>query len=371
MANISFYCTRCGRLTQFPASCRETVVYCPFCQQALIAPSIPSDEERETKASLPPSAPYESASSQAEARDYYSFNSTNPGVPIRSHLAREKTRRIVPIAGVSSSEWSLDALGDERLASSEREYSVFTTKSDVDDAEFMASLRDDAPEVAPVPPPPVFNSDLLGYSPASSRQESIMSTRFQQTVVIVAALSAVVMSVVIGVLAYRIGRSNAIDPKLAASEPISVEGRVVYRESSGVDAGDEGALLFFFPANRPFDKPLILSDLSPQDSDPNENEDFLNELAKKGGYFAVVGFDGYFSLEIAEPGDYRLLVVSKHIEDSVDDADKKTIDEISKYLFLPERKLLARNRFLWSTETIDERSGVVEKDFGKSSRNDL
>ncbi len=371
MANISFYCTRCGRLTQFPASCRETIVYCPFCQQALIAPSIPTDEERETKAPLPPSAPYESAPPQAEARDYYSFNSTNPGVPIRSHLSREKARRIVPVAGVSSSEWRLDALDDERLASSEREYSVFTTKSDVDDAEFMASLRDDAPDVLLAPPPLVSNSDVSRRSDVAPSQELGASLRFQRAVIIIAALSAVVTSVVIGVLAYRVGRSNAIDPKLAASEPIAVEGRVVYRDASGADAGDEGALLFIFPINRPFDKPLILSDLSPQDSDPSKYEDFLNELAKKGGYFATVGFDGYFSLEVAEPGDYRLLIVSKHIEDSVDDADKKTIDAISKYLFLPERKLLARNRFLWSTETIDERSGAIEKDFGKSSRNGL
>jgi len=378
MGNVSFYCTRCRRLTKFPDVCRETIVRCPHCQQALIVPSIPADGEFVSKPSVsnaPVPPPYADELPSSDAQGYYAYNATDSGVLVHSHLSREKSRRIVPIAGAPSSQWSQNLFGEEPQAPSDFNSSVFHTPADVSDAEFMTRLREetfDVPSVEAPVPPPLASDYYESFDQKTTKEEShVESGRLQRVAILAAALSTVVLSVVIGVLAYRAGRLNAIDPTLAASEPIAVEGRVVYRDKSGRDEGDEGALLFFFPANRVFDKPLIPSGLSPQDADPSENEDFLTELSKAGGYFGTVGFDGYFSLEIAEPGDYRFLVVSKHVEDSVDSADKRTLGEISKYLFLPERKLLARNRFLWSTETINERSSAIEKNFGKSANKDL
>jgi len=373
MGNVSFYCTRCRHLTKFPDSCRESIVRCPFCQQALIVPSIPSDGEYGSKERTPVPAPCPHEVSESDAPGYYAFNAVDSGVLVRSHLSPDKSRRIVPNADEPNSIRSVDVGGETVPVPSESESSIFSLPSDVSDAEFIRRLHDDEPKTSPIRPavPPPFVPESNGaYSQTPFLQESDgKSTRFQYAVISIAVLLTVLLSVVIGIFSYRAGRSNAINPTLAAPEPITVEGRVVYRDALGRDEGDEGALLFFFPTDVVFDKPLIASGLSPQNAETDGLEEFFDELRKKGGYYATAGFDGYFSLEIAEPGDYRLLVVSKHIEDSVDVDDQERIAEISKYLFLPERKLLARNRFLWSTETIDKGLGAIEKDFGKSANN--
>ncbi len=359
MATISFFCTRCRRLTAFSASLRGGLVYCPRCQQALIVPDLPADggEDEAAEATAFDGFGEKTNDSVNEANgekrgDEAEFNapSRRVGATIASHLAPKKTRpenwRRLEQAPENERDWD-DAA------------SLF--KTEVSDAEFLSRLRAEPEKRSVAPPvaPPVLDASAFGASVEPDGSG------------VLKAIGGIcgALAVAVGAFVF-VGGKNGEDvaspvEKSVAAERIFVEGALTYRTPGGSLAPDEGAFVFLFPSEERFGAPLALGDVSPQRPNPPGFADVVAELEKRGARFATTDFEGRFAFDDLEPGEYRVLLVSRSVADDWKNANSSALKEIERFVAGP-RLLLGGRRFYWTTRRFDRSATTFEKSFGKA-----
>ncbi len=377
MATVSFFCTRCRRLTTFPASRRGAIVYCPRCQQALIAPDIPTSEEGGQDAEKSENGrdgafaetalesetrQNEGASLSCERRKENverEKSTRRPGATIASHLTPRKERpenwRRVETGEAGAWNGTDDKFDDVSLL----------TQTEVSDAEFLRRLRSEPRAQHPVKPPvapPILASPIENGESASERGIS----KFVWGTVGAATLGCAF------VVAFWIGNAknretvdvNAKKQKVA-SETVFVEGALTYRTANGTVAPDDGAFVFFFPSEERFGASVALGDVSPQRPNTPGFEDVVAELEARGARFAVADFEGRFAFDDLEPGEYRVLLVSRRVGDDWRKANPAAIKEIERCVASP-RLLLGQSRFFWTSRRFDQDAATLEKSFGKA-----
>jgi hypothetical protein len=127
------------------------------------------------------------------------------------------------------------------------------------------------------------------------------------------AVVLVLLALTAFVLGYWTGRavSPPAEEVLAAlTQPMSIEGDLVYRAADGADLPDAGAIVIAVPHERAPRDRLPIEGLRPQDrlEDDQMNPAIL-ALENEGGAYARVAATGQFVLT-ARPGRYWLLAVS-------------------------------------------------------------
>ena len=375
MATVSFFCTRCRRLTTFPASRRGAIVYCPRCQQALIVPDIPTsgddrqdaensengrDDAFAATALEGETGQNEGASLNDERRVENAEREKTPrrpGATIASHLTPGKERpenwRRVEAGEANAWSGTSDELDDASLL----------TRTEVSDAEFLRRLRADAAPQSvakPLVAPPVLTS------PPETREGADVwkIPKFVWGAVGVATLGS---AFVVGAFWRGNAKEDGVSvvKQQVARETVFAEGALTYRTANGANAPDDGAFVFLFPNAERFGAPIALGDVSPQRPNPPGFENVVAELKARGARFAVADFEGRFAFDDLEPGEYRVLIVSRRVGDDWSKANVAALKEIERYVVSP-RLLLGQSRFFWTTRRFDGDSATLEKSLGKA-----
>ncbi len=375
MATVSFFCTRCRRLTTFPASRRGAIVYCPSCQQALIVPDISTSGDDG-----------EDAENSEDGRDgafaaiaLEGETGQNEGAPLNDerrveNAEREKTPRR-PGATIAShltpgkerpENWRRVEAGEANAwsgTSDELDDASLLTRTEVSDAEFLRRLRADASPQSvakPLVAPPVLTS------PTETREGADVwkIPKFVWGAVGVATLGSA-----LGVGAFWSGNAKedgvSVVKQQVARETVFAEGALTYRTANGANAPDDGAFVFLFPNAERFGAPIALGDVSPQRPNPPGFENVVAELEARGARFAVADFEGRFAFDDLEPGEYRVLIVSRRVGDDWSKANIAALKEIEQFVVSP-RLLLGQSRFFWTTRRFDGDSATLEKSLGKA-----
>lgn len=376
MATVSFFCTRCRRLTTFPASRRGAIVYCPRCQQALIVPDILTAEDAQdgkdgengqdgaTKkvASFGETGQDKGVELSGEREKdgaNWEISARRFGATIASHLTPgkerpENWRRVEagPASGWGGTEDEIDVASP-------------LTRTEVSDAEFLRRLRAE-PQTQAVANPPVAPPVLWGATSETQGNAGVGGIpKLVWGAVGVATLgSAFVVGAFWGGNAKNDGDVD-VKKQAVASEAVFVEGALTYRTANGTNAPDDGAFVFFFPTDERWNAPLALGDVSPQRPNPPGFEDVVAELEARGARFAVADFEGRFAFDDLEPGEYRVLLVSRRVGDDWGNANPAALKEIERCVVGP-RLLLGQSRFFWTTRRFDRDAATLEKSFGKA-----
>ncbi|MBP3531438.1 MAG: hypothetical protein J6K25_09725 [Thermoguttaceae bacterium] len=375
MATVSFFCTRCRRLTTFPASRRGAIVYCPRCQQALIVPDIPTSGDDG-----------EDAGNSEDGRDG-AFAATalegetgqDKGAPLNDerrgeNAEREETPRRVGATIASHltpgkerpENWRRVEAGDANAWSGtngELDDASLLTRTEVSDAEFLRRLRADAaPQrvAKPLVAPPVLTS------PTETRESADVwkIPKFVWGAVGVATLGS---ALVVGAFWSGNAKNDVANgvKQQVVGETVFAEGALTYRTANGANAPDDGAFVFLFPNAERFGAPIALGDVSPQRPNPPGFENVVAELEARGARFAVADFEGRFAFDDLEPGEYRVLIVSRRVGDDWSKANVAALKEIEQFVVSP-RLLLGQSRFFWTTRRFDRAAATLEKSLGKA-----
>lgn len=367
MATISFFCTRCRRLTTFPASRRGAIVYCPRCQQALIAPDIPAngdnaeDGENGEESAFAETAAFDEAgrngddstNGERERKSADCEPSTRrSGATIASHLTPGKER---------PENWRRVETGE---TDGELDDASLLTRTEVSDAEFLRRLRAE-PQARPDVPPPVAPPVLWGVD---ETQENANAGRIPKWVWGAVGVVALGSAFVVGAFWAENGKNDGVvndNKQQVAANGVFVEGALTYRTASGTVAPDDGAFVFFFPSEERLGAPVALGNASPQRPNPPGFENVVADLESRGARFAVADFEGRFAFDDLEPGEYRVLLVSRRVGDDWGKANAAALQEIERCVVSP-RLLLGNNRFFWTTRRFDRDAATLEKSFGKA-----
>ena len=378
MSTVSFFCTRCRRLTTFPAARRGAIVYCPRCQQALIVPDIPTsgDDRQDAENSENgregafaatalegETGQNEGAPLNEEKRGENAERKETPrraGATIASHLTPGKER---------PENWRRVEAGEANAwsgTSDEVDDASFLTQTEVSDAEFLRRLRPDASSQSVAKPPlapPMLTSPPIEWQDDT---DAWKIPKFVWSAVGVATLGS---ALVVGAFWAGNAKNGATDDvssanKNVAKETIFAEGALTYRTANGANAPDDGAFVFLFPNAERFGAPIALGDVSPQRPNPPGFENVVAELKARGARFAVADFEGRFAFDELEPGEYRVLIVSRRVGDDWSKANPNALKEIERFVVSP-RLLLGQSRFFWTTRRFDRDAATLEKSFGK------
>ena len=378
MATVSFFCTRCRRLTTFPASRRGAIVYCPRCQQALIVPDIPATDDGQSgengqdgqDGALEGAASFDEAGQNGsvelsgerkEESANWEVPARRPGATIASHLTpgKERPENWRRVEAGAASGWG--GTGDESDDASP------LTRTEVSDAEFLRRLRSEPKTqvVAKTPVAPPVLWDATSETQGSAGAGGI--SKFVWGAVGVATLgSAFVVGAFLGGNAKNDGRDDVTSAnRSVAKDGVFVEGALTYRTATGTNAPDDGAFVFLFPTDERWSAPLALGDVSPQRPNPPGFENVVADLEARGARFAVADFEGRFAFDDLEPGEYRVLLVSRRVGDDWGNANPVALKEIERCVVGP-RLLLGKSRFFWTTRRFDRDAATLEKSFGKA-----
>ena len=232
------------------------------------------------------------------------------------------------------------------------------TKVEVSDAEFLRRLREDAKtrrvEITTVAPPVLCEKKTETREGAN---DAAIWKFVWPTVVALTLGSACVVG------SFWMEKEEKADERVLTSEKQDVasrgffaEGALTYRTASGATAPDEGAFVFLLPSEKRFGAPIALGDVSPQRPTPPGFESVVADLEARGARFAVADL---------EPGEYRVLLVSRCVGDDWGKANPAALKEIGRYVVSP-RLLLGQSRFFWTTRRFDRDAATLEKSFGKA-----
>ncbi len=150
----------------------------------------------------------------------------------------------------------------------------------------------------------------------------------------------------------------------ATAEPVALSGHVLYALSPGESLPDEGAVVMALPVDDRPDVKLAARGLRPDDDDLDETHDALRAA---GGEVARSDAGGQFQLVVPRPGNYRLLVVSRHAtrpDATLDTADAK---ELAKYLAEPG-DLIGQKRYALLVRRLTGSPAPFTHEFGPTDK---
>lgn len=209
-------------------------------------------------------------------------------------------------------------------------------------------LRESSDEVVAAPEPPIFTRRQPTTEEATPRP----STRTARTpspsldisvplaLTVVIAVGTFVLGVLVGHFVWRAptekrgpdagvaaaeaalkqnveeiarGAQEADGPRAAppaTGEGVPLTGAIRFKKGDGV-AADSGAIVLVMPADQNPDQKIEVLGLRPEDADLKHRPG-REQLARIGGQFGQVEPDGGFRLQMPQPGQYFVLVVSRN-----------------------------------------------------------
>jgi hypothetical protein len=240
--------------------------------------------------------------------------------------------------------------------------------------------------VAPPPPPapPPLPADVVGdlqfterIAPTTARLKQARRARQTDGNVLLVTRRAVyaqaglmagllIVSFLAGLLIGRGSRPEASSSSLptTAAEPVALGGHVLYALSPGESLPDHGAVVVALPADGKPDVKIAADGLRPEDDDLDEG---LEALRTVGGEIARSDASGRFQLVVPRPGNYTLLVVSRHATRPDAPLDPADARELGKYLAEP-RDLIGQKRYALLVRRLTGSQPPFTHEFGPTDK---
>ena len=171
------------------------------------------------------------------------------------------------------------------------------------------------------------------------------------------------------VLGYWLGWADSAarsvsPPPAEPAGPIFLEGRLFYRPEPLQVRPEEGAVVIFLPADRTPEERFGAIGLRPQDPSPGPNDPTLQAIARFGGAYARTDREGNFLVQLPTPGEYYMLLISRHARRSDAAVPEPVLGEMKKY-FPEPKNLIEQAKFHWTTLTVRQNMPPIEYDFDR------
>jgi|DewCreStandDraft_4_1066084.scaffolds.fasta_scaffold44270_2 hypothetical protein len=196
----------------------------------------------------------------------------------------------------------------------------------------------------------------------------------KRTVVYVQAVLLLAMGVLGFALGYVMGQARArVQARQAAEEaaetpPVVVQGTLVYEKAPGELAPDEDAVALALPTNMQPDIRFQARGLRPDDRWERDRTPGLEAIASLGGDYARANAEGRVELVVRKPGDYYLLLISKHADRRPGDGVRpRDATELSAYFESP-LDLLGTKKYDWSVQHFSGTPSPFNHSFGKDEQ---
>mgnify|MGYP001072885977 CR=1 FL=1 len=171
------------------------------------------------------------------------------------------------------------------------------------------------------------------------------------------------------VLGYWLGWADSparnVPPEPSEAEaPIILEGRLFYRPEPLQVRPEEGAVAIFLPADRWPEERFVTIGLRPQDPPPRPSNPTVLAIERFGGAYARTDREGNFLVQLPSPGEYYMLLISRHARRSDGAVPEPVLAEMKKY-FPDPKSLIEQAKFHWTTMTVRQNMPPMEYDFDR------
>jgi phage FluMu protein Com len=244
------------------------------------------------------------------------------------------------------------------------------------DSVISASVEEPAPAKGPAPPAlpsarsASTSSARLAALALSATKAERRVRRWRIALAVVAVLAAIAAAFGGGYLLGRrtaetAARRTAPAASAAAKNLVTIQGRILYETDSGQPTADDNAAVIVLPDKKISAILPPTDDLSPTSPAPEEGHWLLSLLHQFGGGYARADSKGQFHLELAHPGAYRLLVISRHARRDNDTAiDEADLDEMRQWIATIGRTI-GREKYYWMKQTISDGGMAFQFSFGQ------
>ncbi len=175
-------------------------------------------------------------------------------------------------------------------------------------------------------------------------------------------------------LGYVLGQARAGLKQRAAGEseaespPIVVQGTLSYEKSQGELVGDADAVALALPVDKQPDVRLHARGLRPDDRWERDRTPGLDAIMSLGGDYARANEEGRLELVVRRPGDYYLLLISRHADRRPGDGVRpRDATELAAYFESP-LELLGTKKYDWSVQHFSGAPSPFSHSFGKDEQ---
>ena len=355
---VEFSCQKCRRRLSVTQRKRGAVVNCPKCGQPNVVPQERPDSPSDAMAALA-----KAATAQPAIPEILVFDD------VPELIAQQES------AAIPSVSASLSAAASSQTPSAKP-------------FEFAAAGGETAgapakPEQAgpPLAPPTPWMNPVERSAPSVSRVAEGSALYKPRPLDALLVLSRRAVYALAGLLfglsllaftaGFLIGRGRRPAPLEAAdadasshSEPVALEGGVIYSAAPGQYKPDAGAVAIALPIDQVPEKKLPAAGLRPGGDDESVSTPTAIALAATGGAVAWANREGDFQLVVPQPGEYLLLVISRHAKRPAAKAiAKQDLDPLKPY-FADAAGLIGPDKYSLSRRRIVGGAAPLNQDFG-------
>ncbi len=232
------------------------------------------------------------------------------------------------------------------------------------DRRIIDDAADDAPPVVIAEPPPVAlwrtdarpELDVHGASFAA-RLGARRRARVGQ-IALCAAIAAATFVLGFALARTQQDRATALP---GANDPVLIEGRITFSDSSGATRGDAGALVLAVPVT-PLPS-VKLRPLSLHSSEASLADADAKEFARVGAAMARADENGAFTLVVPRPDAYRLLWISRQTSRPSDQMPAPSDLETLADYFAAPIDLIGLRQYALATKRVDPDDVKLEYEF--------
>lgn len=354
---VQFSCQKCRRRLSVTQRKRGAVVNCPKCGQPNVVP-----QERGASASEAMAALAEGAELQPAIPEVIVFDD----VP---ELIADEQRRSIPTIQASppdappaSRQPDGNASPAETSASTPAPASEKVGSSSATPAPWLDPVERLAPSVS---------RTSAAASRLKPRPEDALLLLSRRAVF---ALAGLLFALSLGAFTagYLIGRGRRVpqgepagadEDADARADPVALEGGVIYSEAPGQYKPDDGAVVIALPSDRAPAEKLPNTGLRPA-ADEADSSSILSGPGELGGALARANEEGDFQLVVPQPGEYYLLLISRHAKRPAGNKiGKRDLDQLAAY-FADGAGLIGSQKYSLSRRRISGVPAPVNQDFG-------
>lgn len=187
-----------------------------------------------------------------------------------------------------------------------------------------------------------------------------------------------VLLLVMGAMGFALGyvlgqaRGGRVESSTAESKaevpPVVVQGTLSYEKAPGELAGDADAVALALPVDLQPDVRFQARGLRPDDRWERDRTPGLDAIMRLGGDYARANEEGLVELTVRKPGNYYLLLISKHADRRPGDGVRpRDATELAAYFESPV-ELLGTKKYDWSVQHFSGTPSPFSHSFGKDEQ---